>query len=150
MVRFGIQNLIWGWLLFLPFNLQCWNWVPPQIQKTHSAGSCWSFESNRKEKHIELSATSCLYRKPHGILACRELAIQFALNLSWAANSYKPAGGCGSAWSPQNFQALDFTWVVLYLYRGPTGCSGRGLQFPLINNVCVLGNASHVLAATET
>lgn len=30
---------------FFPFNLQCLNRVPTQIQKTHSAGSCWSFES---------------------------------------------------------------------------------------------------------
>ena len=155
MVRFGTQNLMWGWLLFLPFNLRCLNWVPPQFQKTHSAGSRWSFESqllsNGKEKYIELSAVSCLYRKSHGIPVCRELAVQFALNLSWAANSHKPVDGCGSAWSPQYLHALDFARVVLCLDWGPTGCSGRRLQFPLINNGCVcLGNASHVLAATET
>lgn len=155
MVRFGTQNLMWGWLLFLPFNLRCLNWVPPQIQKTHSAGSCWSFESqllsNGEEKYIELSAASCLYRKSHGILVCRGLAVQFALNLSWAANSHKPVDERGSARSPQYLHALDFTQVVLYLDWGPTDCSGRGLQFPLINNVCVcLGNDNHVLAATAT
>lgn len=116
MVRFGTQNLIGGWLLFLPFKLRCLN---PQIQKTHSAGSCWSFEpqllSNGEAKDIELSAACCLCRKSHSTPVCKELSIWFALNLSGTANSHRLVDEYGSAQSLQYLNALNFTQVVLYL-----------------------------------
>lgn len=146
MVRFGTKNLMWGWLIFLPFNLQCLSWVP-----SHSANTfCWVMLAKKGKKNTLSFLLQAAFTENTMVFLCIET---WPYSFHWTCLELQ---GATDPWMDEvvlRVHSASMLWISLGLCLdwGPSGCSGRGLQFPLINNVCLcLGNASHVWQLLKT